>query len=118
MQLPPLEPLMPHALKDFSALPGAAAAAAAAAGSPIPLPKPPSASPMGDKDSSGEQEVIRINDDSSEGERSQGENGNGEIGSKAGSENGQKKEKTPAGEDLQRLQSMIMELNNSKRTGH
>ncbi len=114
MSLPPLEPLLPQALKDFKPQ----------------MPPPnfdngPQAFRHPAKDSQ-QQEIIRINDDSEDGQREIGihrgppmndqdmdddqDDSRGENGSEK--DMGEVQRQKPS-EDLQRLQSMIMELNNS-----
>ena len=130
MSLPPLEPLQPQALKDFmpktSLAPPSMGGAGGGDNGFMGRPPPPLTqhSPAGSTNNKGEQEVIRINDDSEDGqprgeereggaaaggERSSSVNENSEANG-SGSEEGMQ----PPSEDLQRLQTMIMELNNSK----
>ena len=128
MSLPPLEPLLPHALKDYKPQ------------NSMPPPNFDNGPPF--RHPSKEQEIIRINDDSEDGilrrppqEDEDGENvGRGDHSSSNEHSNGgheddmggphhlglggpsvpsgQAQGELPPSEDLQRLQSMIMELNN------
>ena len=102
MNLPHLEPLQPHALKDFTApLPTSISSALS---SPLRMN---GGDPKANERSSElqEREIIRINDDSSDGQNSRDD----------GVEEGERQpgNQQPS-EDLQRLQSMIMELNSNK----
>eukprot|EP00093_Oithona_nana_P015045 15045.XXX_642018_645962_1 [CDS] Oithona nana genome sequencing. len=103
MSLPPLEPLLPQALKDFK--------------NHMP---PPNFDNGPFRHHPKEQEIIRINDDVEEGqqhlpdeESSRDKSENDRNGSEAEEEQGM----TRPSEDLQRLQSMIMELNSNKAKG-
>ena len=137
MSLPPLEPLLPHALKDYKPQ------------NSMPPPNFDNGPPHFRHPSKEQQEVIRINDDSEDGgilrrPPSRQDNEDGEHGGRdhhhsnsnehsnggheddmgpphgsglggGGPPSGQAQgEPTAPSEDLQRLQSMIMELNNSK----
>lgn len=112
MSLPPLEPLLPHALKDFK--------------TQMPPPnfdngpapfRPPPTSSSGTPQKNQRDEVIRINEDSEDGrsdlkDRDDDEdNSRGENGGAGSDEEGETRRPS---EDLQRLQSMIMELNSGK----
>jgi hypothetical protein len=113
MSLPPLEPLLPHALKDFT---------------PTTSMGPPQFDNNGgirSQSRSEHQEVIRINDDSEDGQINrpppQQFGGDDNDDSMEGRENSSEEEgerqfgnNTAPSEDLQRLQTMIMELNNCK----
>ena len=108
--LPPLEPLLPHALKDFNPSkmppPNFDNGPPFRSSQPPPLPSPAAAH---DK----QQEVIRINDDSEDGQKNlDGARSNDEDDSREQEE--EDGERTRPSEDLQRLQSMIMELNAGK----
>ena len=104
MQLPPLEPLLPQALKDLPPLPTTPNA-----------PLPPQLSSSSGANNS--QEIIRISDDSNDNNKD-GVDKDGEEGETRGESPGSKgpagEKEQPASEDLQRLQSMIMELNSNK----
>jgi hypothetical protein len=125
MQFPPLEPLLPQALKDFSPLPKMPTA-------PVPVSSV-SNDPAANKESSAnekqdkEQKIIRINDDSEDGLRDKANHSSDSNDVRADREKSQDSSQSAdksqtanaaaaaaASEDLQRLQSMIMELNGSK----
>ena len=122
IQLPPLEPLLPQALKDFSSpLPNALAAAAAAMTSESNSLKNGEGK-LDRPGSGGEKEVIRINDDSEDSKENDQEQGLRDGGGDAnpnadkpsGSNSPTSQQQQRPSEDLQRLQSMIMELNSNK----
>jgi hypothetical protein len=125
ISLPPLEPLLPHALKDFPSISPAP---------PIQMDKI-----MGMRDEKinessmerGEREIIRINDDSEDGTKDDQKHidaGNDGASNDSMSsdtrENSVDRERphsrmgTEPSEDLQRLQSMIMELNSKQAKLH
>ena len=119
MSLPPLEPLLPQALKDFKG---------------IPSMPPPNFDNGPFRHPNKEQEIIRINDDSEDGQprvRPQDDDEDNSSKDRSDTSNGGHEEEgiqrglggqMPGGigdpnapsEDLQRLQSMIMELNSNK----
>lgn len=116
MSLPPLEPLLPHSLKDFkSQMPPPNFDNGPASFRPPP-PTSSSQQQTPQKNHHHRDEVIRINEDSEDGrsdlkDRDEDEdNSRGENG--AGSD--EEGETRRPSEDLQRLQSMIMELNSGK----
>ena len=130
INLPPLEPLLPHALKDFPSI------------SPAPPIQMDKLMGMREERKSseseleqGEREIIRINDDSEDGGREdhqqkhQHDNGSDREASNDSMnshtrENSMERERprsrmaTEPSEDLQRLQSMIMELNSKQAKLH
>ena len=128
MALPPLEPLLPQALKDFK---GQMPPPNFDNGpNPFSRPNLPGLipAPPGTPNKDPQQEIIRINDDSEDerikeagiqrGEMAMEdrENGDLEMGAENGEgsdEDGELRQKPSV--DLQRLQSMIMELNSGKQ---
>lgn len=101
LPLPPLEPLLPQALKDFT----------------TSMSKSSEDKHNNKEESSNDREIIRVRDDSEDGnskeqpmnfERSEGERDTSESHRSTPNSSQQ------PSEDLQRLQSMIMELNSSK----
>ena len=129
INLPPLEPLLPHALKDFPSISPAP---------PIHMDKlmglrEERMSESSTEREKGEKEIIRINDDSEDGCSKDGQHKQKDNGSEDASndsvssdtrENSVDRERpssrlgTEPSEDLQRLQSMIMELNSKQAKLH
>ena len=132
INLPPLEPLLPQALKDFPSISPAP---------PIQMEKLMSlreermseSSTERERGEKGDREIIRINDDSEDGcskdgQRKQKDNGSDGASNDSVSsdtrENSVDRDRPSSrtgvepSEDLQRLQSMIMELNSKQAKLH
>lgn len=119
INLPPLEPLLPQALKDFPSISPAP---------PIPVEKILSAREEKLNEEESEREIIRINDDSEDGGRdhskskeSHREGTSIDSNSSDTRESGERPSSRgppEPSEDLQRLQSMIMELNSKQAKIH
>jgi hypothetical protein len=121
INLPPLEPLLPHALKDFPSISPAP---------PIQMDKLMAMREEKLSDSSierGEREIIRINDDSEDGTKDDRKHkdaasdaaSNDSVSSDTRDNSVERPHsRAEPSEDLQRLQSMIMELNSKQAKLH